>query len=75
MASITVLRSRVELADAIVVAAREQAREAAARPDTPANRSLYEGCKAALRRRQAEAAELRGRLIRASLIAGSGEAR
>lgn len=69
---ITLLRAKADLADAIVTSARAQMVEAAGRPATPSNVSLYEGCKAGLARRQAEAAELRSQLIGANLICGRG---
>lgn len=63
---LALLRAEVGLADAIVVAARKQRDEAAARPASePGARSLYEGCCAALALRETRAAELRAKLIKA----------
>lgn len=62
--SLALLRARVDLADAIVKAARAQRDDAAARPMSAYNRSLYEGAEAALAMREQEAYALRAKLIR-----------
>lgn len=68
-AGLECLRARAGLADAIVVAARQQPDAAGARPRTEWNRSLYEGCCVALTMRETATAKLRAELIAAERVA------